>query len=388
MSIKEMDNESLSLMTQKGFIVDDKVDEAEIIHQEFENYHSDDTTFKLTVNPTLNCNFRCWYCYETHKATSNMSKETVEKVKRCIDLLSCKYKSMELSFFGGEPMLKYKEMVRPLIRHLHKTFTDKGLEYSITFTTNGYLITDEIIAELRQYNMGISQITLDGGPATHNKTRCSAKQDSFRTIVGNIRKMVAARLPVLIRINVTQQNICEAKEIIDYFKEFTDVEKSLLNVLIQQVWQDVDKDIVDEIWELYSHFVEVGIKPWPRRFNFYRSACYADNRHTAVINYNGKIYKCTAIDFDKKDPDGEVDEYGHINIDSAFDRRLNKRKNNRLCANCRILPLCNGGCSKNVDQSVNRDYCLYPTEEDKNKLVQRIIREQLHISRLGLSWTN
>ncbi len=29
--------------------------------------------FTITVNPTLACNMKCWYCYETHKNMPTMS---------------------------------------------------------------------------------------------------------------------------------------------------------------------------------------------------------------------------------------------------------------------------------------------------------------------------
>ncbi len=69
----------------------------------------------------------------------------------------------------------------------------------------------------------------------------------------------------------------------------------------------------------------------------------------------------------------------------AFERRLEKRMSNNLCKECRIFPLCGGGCSKNIDQSNGLpEYCLHPTDADKDKVVKRVISEQLIMERLGL----
>lgn len=386
LSLIEMSSEFITILIKRGFLVDDEIDEYKKVYDIFKKNYTNDNIFKLTINPTLNCNFRCWYCYESHSTNSIMSIECLEKVKRSINWLSKKYKEIELAFFGGEPFLQYTNIVKPLIEYIDILSHNNQFKYQVTFTTNGYLLTKDIIKELTHYNIGISQITLDGGPDSHNKTRISKKKDSFFTIVKNIKKMVESDLPILLRINVTKDNIEDASKIVNYFKDIPNEKKIKIKVLVQQVWQDIKNDIIDEIWSLYSDFMDIGISPWPRRFNFYHDFCYADKLHSAVINYDGKIHKCTAINFDEKEPDGILSENGEIHIEEVFNLRLTKRRLNQLCKRCRILPVCNGGCSKNIDQAKIRDYCLHPSEKDKNNVVKNIIREQLHMSKLGLSW--
>lgn len=45
-----------------------------------------DKTYRLVINPTLECNFRCWYCYEDHVA-GKMNEETIEKIKKHVKLM-------------------------------------------------------------------------------------------------------------------------------------------------------------------------------------------------------------------------------------------------------------------------------------------------------------
>ncbi len=88
------------------------------------------------------------------------------------------------------------------------------------------------------------------------RRQCSNKTDSFCTIVDNIRTMASVGMPVLLRINVTKENINSAYSIPEYINSFSDTEKSKVQVLIQQVWQDSQNDILDEIWGLYGEFLK------------------------------------------------------------------------------------------------------------------------------------
>ena len=154
----DLSQENFDEFCQKGFLVEDYVDEVGLIYNGFKETYSSDRTFKLTINPTLNCNFRCWYCYETHNVRSAMSNECLKRVMRCIDRISKKYRSLELAFFGGEPLMQYSEIVKPLIEYVHMVSRASDMQYQVTFTTNGFLISDEIIDDFKSFNIGVSQI--------------------------------------------------------------------------------------------------------------------------------------------------------------------------------------------------------------------------------------
>ena len=65
-----------------------------------------DPSYRLTINPTLNCNFSCWYCYETHNK-KYMSNEVKQRILKLIDNIVSKQdiQYFELDWFGGEPLL-------------------------------------------------------------------------------------------------------------------------------------------------------------------------------------------------------------------------------------------------------------------------------------------
>lgn len=372
-------------LIDKGIICNDNEDEMIKATGIFLESAEDNSNFRLTINPTLQCNFRCWYCYEQHSTKSVMTDKTLQAVKSLIKEILNKHDSLELAFFGGEPFLEFDSIVLPLIDYTSKISHQKEKKYIVTFTTNGFLITPEIVKRLSSYNIGVSQITLDGGPLFHNKTRKAKGNNSFNRIVENIKILAKAGFPVLLRINLTKENAQSALDISNYFCDEDQYIRKKINVLVQQVWQDAKNDIFEETWDIYESFLNIGINPWPIAFNTLKAICYADRRHSAVVNYDGRIFKCTAIDFNSKQEDTAITQDVFKSLNMTFDRRIEKRMSNNLCKKCRIFPLCAGGCSKNIDQSTGlNEYCLHPTELDKDKVVKRVISEQLIMEKLGL----
>ncbi len=55
-----------SLLQIGAIIEDDEVDEYLILKDIIDKLDEDKTNIHLHINPTLDCNFNCWYCYEKH----------------------------------------------------------------------------------------------------------------------------------------------------------------------------------------------------------------------------------------------------------------------------------------------------------------------------------
>ncbi|MCM1028792.1 MAG: hypothetical protein NC342_00290 [Pseudoflavonifractor sp.] len=84
-------------------VSDDRNESAELI-EIFKQQERDPSYFGIIVNPTLDCNLRCWYCYENHSHGSMMGSDIIVAVKRLIDrkLQSDRLKHLSVSFFGGD----------------------------------------------------------------------------------------------------------------------------------------------------------------------------------------------------------------------------------------------------------------------------------------------
>lgn len=108
---------------------------------------------------TENCNLSCDYCYERHNAISFDSDAVKDRImslfaENKMDLQSSGH---TISFFGGEPLLQFNEMV-DFIEWLEASIP-RPFSYSIT--TNGTLITPEIATYLKQKNFGML-FSIDG----------------------------------------------------------------------------------------------------------------------------------------------------------------------------------------------------------------------------------
>ena len=89
-------------LKDNGFIVDMDVDEIVLYENLCLRRRFSKSNYDLTINPTLDCNLKCWYCYESHIPKSKMSNEILESI---INHLKYKlsiepFESLNLKFFG------------------------------------------------------------------------------------------------------------------------------------------------------------------------------------------------------------------------------------------------------------------------------------------------
>lgn len=364
-------------LLQVGCLVDDEDNEFEKLRQRMTKIQNCLDNYTLTINPTINCNFRCWYCYENHVVQSKMSSETLEHLKRHITAMSSnkKLKTFNLGFFGGEPLLYYKDVVRPLLEHFQTTCLNSEINSSIAFTSNGYLLTDSMIEELKKFGISSFQITLDGNKQLHNTIRFPfVGADSYTKIVNNIKKLVNANIFVVLRINYTSDNLLSTKDIAKDFKNLPIECKTKINIDFQRVWQDKkvnDIDISDTLIECIEAFENIGIKVYGEIINQVWYPCYADKTNQALINFNGDVFKCTARDFTKENRLGILNEDGTITWDEEkMKQREGVRLSKEVCQRCRIAPICGGTCTQRGLDSGDSNQCIRGLDESgKDKIV-------------------
>lgn len=100
-SLAEHNKKLYSQMLSVKGIVDDLCDEKQLVLNKIKRTDNDDTAYHLHINPTVDCNFRCWYCYEEHVKGSKMTPEVLVSVKKLISNIlnnQINLKTFNLSF--------------------------------------------------------------------------------------------------------------------------------------------------------------------------------------------------------------------------------------------------------------------------------------------------
>ncbi len=381
-------NEVLFNELQKiGGVVSKDTDEVAQVKKTVKDVDFDNSKFILHINPTLDCNFHCWYCYENHVGGSRMSSKTKDSVRRLIEKIiesNNEIKHFSLGFFGGEPLLGFKDVVKPLIKYTSEQCALKKISFDVNFTSNGYLITDEIINFLKEYNCSF-QITLDGGKKHHDKTRFNkGGAGSFDEIINNVKKLLMNGIRVVLRINYTHSNISSVSEIISILEDISMDLRSYLDVDLQRVWQDSEvSNPFDEVYGVAKEFrrkiLSLGYRISNNKIHdSVRNSCYGDKKNHLLINYNGDVFKCTARDFKQEDRYGLIEESGEIVYNEDKLKLFETAKfSKEVCKNCRIAPRCAGGCRTQAVEHFDNPFCLYGyTDEIIDEMILELFEER------------
>lgn len=123
------------------------------LYSDLKNKHIKfDSTLRLVIAPTLDCNFRCPYCFEKH-TPEYMSDDIQNKLLDFAEdrLKTGNYMKLLVCWYGGEPLLGVE-----IIKNLSKKLYDLCQRYSVLYwsymVTNGYLL-EQYADTLRECNV-------------------------------------------------------------------------------------------------------------------------------------------------------------------------------------------------------------------------------------------
>ena len=348
-----------SAFLQAGFYIDDERDELDEIRLRHKiSVVGLPSNFRLMVYPTQDCNLKCWYCYEKHISNTKMSREVMDNiVKYASNIIhTTNIESFILSFFGGEPLFFFEEIAYKLSIRIKQMCDEKKISFITFFITNGTLITQDNIMLFKEINP-VFQITLDGCRQKHDKVRIRKKDnlptydkiiESLSLISKHLNTDVEDQM-VTLRINYDNQTLKDIQELLD---DISGLDRKKFIVHFVRVWQTQSNSANEEQIKLLLHTIRLfmlnGFKVKVGDFKTRDVSCPAENLNFAVINYNGKVYRCNGRTLEADNKEGVLLNNGTIKWNpTLLAKRLGRTTfENPMCLNCKMLPVCMGPCSQ------------------------------------------
>ena len=147
--IDKLDAEICTILKEKHFIVDNDYDEL-LLYKSIIFSQREQTEFMhLTLAPTMECNFSCFYCFETEKPKGKMTSQTMENIIRYIQTMK-NLRKLYLTWFGGEPLLA-ADIIESMADRIMTIANSNGIQHTSAVVTNGYLLSEKILRMLEKH---------------------------------------------------------------------------------------------------------------------------------------------------------------------------------------------------------------------------------------------
>jgi len=281
-----------------------------------------DGKLRIIIHTTKQCNFRCKYC-SLDFTNVPMSRIVQDAVVRFIHLNITRFTAVEVNWFGGEPLLEMGA-IEYISKHVMKICRKHMKPFVAIVTTNGYLLSPDVVARLVECKVIHIAVTIDGLPERHDKQRYLAGGGpSFEKIIGNllwIKEHVATQtLTVSIRNNLTVDAFCEFTEFYSYMdKLFGDDPRFSLFVRPVRDWGGASIRNMEDVLFENSTGLKIGdmykfLKTFQGGLRFHSNfsdlepgglTCSVKYLNKIVIGAEGAVSKC--------DDSTSIETYGQL----------------------------------------------------------------------------
>ncbi len=321
----------------------------------------------LCLHVAHDCNLRCGYCFADtgdfggHRAL--MSKEVAQKAIEFAIKGSKKRHNLELDLFGGEPLMNMP-VVKFIVDYVRKREKETGKNIKLTLTTNGTLLTDEIVTYLND-NRVMLVLSLDGSKKTHDHMRPYPENlGSFDKAVEGFKKVIESRRGrnYYLRGTYTHYNPHFADDVLAMLEVGSEISMEPVvgtnepYVLTEDDWQILDKEY-EKLARIYLDKRRKGIP-----FDFFHfnvaldngpcvakrlAGCGAGHEYYAITP-EGDIYPCHQFVGREQYKMGTLD-MGIVKKDMVqYFRHMHVMKKEE-CRTCWARFFCSGGCHANAD---------------------------------------
>ena len=370
---KYLNEEVFNDLVSSGIIISDEIDEKQLTinrnKKRLEILHQKNEVLSLVITPTLKCNFKCYYCFESTNTRKNEEAISIEVQNDIINFIEKSItenniKVVKITWYGGEPLIQ-----QHIIFHMQGRINELCEFYNIktdsNIVTNGILLSIETCDLLKEHRIKKVQITIDGPEHIHNKRRFYPVNptNNYNLILENILN-ANNDIRFHIRVNIDKTNKDYIFELVDdlikrkiwpYKKNVsiytapvestgkTDLSRKEFYILQDQIRYY----LMEKYTEIHSH-----LKNKAKLNYFYPKlgnnvGCgYGVYKNAWVISYNGDIFRCWESVGQNEHKVGTITDllkdFGH----SIFEKTKldNKTFENWGCFDCKYFPICGSRC--------------------------------------------
>ncbi len=371
----DLDNELYTILESKKFIVENDIDSFLYYKSVITAQRNSQSFMHLTIAPTMDCCFRCYYCFEEYKEKNYMAEGVMDSIIKYLNSLPSK-PELKLTWFGGEPLMALSQM---------KQFYDKLMAgykkpVSSNIITTGFHIDKTAIKIMEDMRVEQLQITLDGQRETHNSIKKTSEcMDVFSKVLHNVDLILSTSdIHVVFRINLTKKNAHEYVGLYHYLVErFKDYKKKgiapgfVMNRGVCENSSNSDSlffsskeaaQFTLNLWNKYQIHT-----PFLRYPSMFFTECAIRGAVAVSFDPEGYAYKCWEVIGNKKYAIGRLNKDGKLeNINNVIlNRHLYAADplEDPICVKCRYLPICNGGCPiqriENLFEKKKNDCCIF-----------------------------
>jgi uncharacterized protein len=228
-----------------------------------------------------------------------------------------------------------------------------------------------MINDFNKIKLSSFQIPVDGSEKKHNSVKNINRKGHFKQIMESVNALCEniESCYIILRINYDKQTLQTILPIIDNIK-FENRDKIVVD--FQRVWQvplTIDESGNNQILlDVMRKFEQAGFQTTYFAYSLRPyMCCYADNFYHRAINYDGKVFKCTARDYDESLAIGTINSKGSIDFNPIINTMFSDATfKNDKCMNCKKLPLCYGPCIQKYYETKTREgsfQCLHDFTE-------------------------
>ncbi|MBP3703225.1 MAG: thioether cross-link-forming SCIFF peptide maturase [Lachnospiraceae bacterium] len=322
----------------------------------------------LCLHIAHDCNLACRYCFAGEgEYQGDRSLMSYEVGKKALDFLvanSGSRRNLEVDFFGGEPLMNF-DVVKKLVAYGRSLEKENDKHFRFTLTTNGVLLSDEII-DFANQEMDNIVLSIDGRKSVHDYMRPSKNgKGSYDLILPKFKKVAESRnqQKYYVRGTFTHHNLDFVEDVLHLADE--GFEQISVEPVVAEPTEDyaIKEEDLPVIMEGYDRLAKEMLKRRKegRGFNFFHymidlsggpcvykrlSGCGSGTEYLAVTPW-GDLYPCHQFVGKEEFCLGNVED-GIVNTEIRDTFKLCNVYAKEECKNCFAKFYCSGGCAANA----------------------------------------